>query len=144
MKELSLKEIRRYNYSKVKDYVEDELAYLSHLGTKLSCLLPPDAGRQMSFMERVDGIKTIGSKQEKYVEKKDILEQEIKKELNRLEDNLKLMTKDELLVFEEVYIYQSTDETLEERYCWSRNKILHMKKSFSIKLALSMGMDFEK
>lgn len=144
MKELALKEIKRYNYSKVKDYVEDELAYLSHLGTKLSCLLPPDAGRQMSFIERVDGTRPNGSKQEKYVEKKELLEQEIKKEINRLDNNLKLMTKDELLIFEEVYIYQTTDDTLEERYCWSRNKILHMKKSFAIKFALSMGMDFEK
>ena len=100
MKELSDKEIKRYNYTKVKEYVEDELSYLTHLGTKLFCLLPPGAGRQMSFLEKVDGTKQNGSRQEKYIEKKDHLERAIKSELKRFEDYFKIMTKGELKVFE--------------------------------------------
>lgn len=144
MKELSDKEIKRYNYTKVKEYVEDELSYLTHLGTKLFCLLPPGAGRQMSFLEKVDGTVQTGSKQEKYVEKKDYLERAIKSELKRFEEHFKIMTKGELKVFEELYIFQNTVEGLEEKTGWSKNKIVHIKKSFMIKLTLSMGMDFEK
>ena len=143
MKELSNKEIKRYNYTKVKDYVENEFAYLSHLGTKLYCLLPPDAGRQISFLDKVDGTITSGSKTERYIEKKDLLERKIKEELDKYEYNFKLMTKDELLIFEEFYIHQSTEEGLEEKLGWSKNKIVHMKKSFMIKFTLSMGIDFE-
>ena len=129
MKELSDKEIKRFNYTKVKEYVEDELSYLTHLGTKLFCLLPPGAGRQISFLEKVDGTIQNGSRQEKYVEKKDYLERQIK---------------EELMVFEELYIFQTTVENLEEKTGWSKNKVVHIKKSFMIKFSLSMGMDFEK
>ena len=143
MKELLNKEIKRYNYNKTKDFVEDELSYLSHLGTKLFCLLPPGAGRTISFLEKVDGTKPNGSAQEKYVEKKDYLERELKKEIEKYEDNLRLMTEDEKLIFEEMFIYQTTDFDIEEKTGWSKKRILHVKKSFVIKFALSMGVDFE-
>ena len=144
MKELSDKEIKRFNYTKVKEYIEDELSYLTHLGTKLFCLLPPGAGRQISFLEKVDGTVQNGSRQEKYVEKKDYLERQIKEEKKKYEENFKIMTKEELMVFEELYIFQTTVENLEEKTGWSKNKVVHIKKSFMIKFSLSMGMDFEK
>ena len=79
MKELSNKEIKRYNYTKVKDYVENEFAYLSHLGTKLYCLLPPDAGRQISFLDKVDGTITSGSKTDDILKRKIYLKEKLKK-----------------------------------------------------------------
>ena len=144
MKELSDKEIKMYNYIKVKDFVDNELSYLSHLGTKLFCLLPPGASRKISFMEKVDCSPSNSSSQERFVEKKDELERKIKNELNKYNDNFRIMTKDELIAFEELYIYQATEENIEEKTGWSRNKLVHMKKSFMIKFALSMGADFEK
>ena len=144
MKELSDKEIKRFNYTKVKEYVEDELSYLTHLGTKLFCLLPPGAGRQISFLEKVDGTIQNGSRQEKYVEKKDYLENEIQKELEKHSSSLGLLTKDEKKLFEEMYINQNCDYDIEEKLVWSHSKVLHLRKSFIIKIALSMGMDFEK
>ena len=68
---------------------------------------------------------------------------EIKKEIEKYEDNLRLMTEDEKLIFEEMFIYQTTDFDIEEKTGWSKKRILHVKKSFVIKFALSMGVDFE-
>ena len=52
MKMLSLKMIKNYDYKKTKEYVEDELYNLKILGTRLMCILPPDAGRQINNNER--------------------------------------------------------------------------------------------
>lgn len=143
MLELSNKEIKRYNYIKTKEYVDDILFDLKHLGTKLMCLTPPDSGRHVSFLDKVQESKTKGSKIEKYIEKKDYIEREIKKELSKIEDSILLMTPNEKLLFEEVYIYQNTDFDIEEKLGWSHKKVLHIKKSFVIKIALSRGKDFE-
>ena len=108
------------------------------------CLLPPNAGRQISLLDKVDGTLQNGSKQEKYVEKKDYLEKEIQKELEKHSSSLGLLTKDEKKLFEEMYINQNCDYDIEEKLVWSHSKVLHLRKSFIIKIALSMGMDFEK
>ena len=136
--------ISKYNYSKVKEFVEDELFNIKFLGTKLMCLLPPDAGRQMSSKDKVDVSFPNGSKQEKYVEKKDYLEREIEKEKLLHKDSLDLMTEEEIIIFEETFIYQLSDFQIEDKYLWSNTKINRLRKSFMIKYALSKGMDFEK
>ena len=144
MNVLSNKIINKYNYSKVKDYVEDELFNIKFLGTKLMCLLPPDAGRQMINIDKVDSSHSNTSKLEKYVEKKDYLEREIEKEKLLHKESFDLMTEDEIIIFEEMFIYQNTDLQISEKYDWSNTKINRLKKSFMIKFALSKGMDFEK
>ena len=144
MNVLSNKIINKYNYSKVKDYVEDELFNIKFLGTKLMCLLPPDAGRQMINIDKVDSSHSNTSKLEKYVEKKDYLEREIEKEKTLHKESFDLMTEDEIIIFEEMFIYQNTDLQISEKYDWSNTKINRLKKSFMIKFALSKGMDFEK
>ena len=48
------------------------------------------------------------------------------------------------LKHEELYIYQNTEFDISEKYGWSRSKVVHLKKSFIIKIALSKGMDYEK
>lgn len=144
MKELTLKEINRFNYVKTRKYVDKELSYLSHLGMKLTCLLPPDAGRQLSFTDKVNLSLPNSSKQEKYVEKKDYLEYQIKTEINKIKDILLKMSKDELFIFEKIYIYQNTEDDIMEENNWSESKLIRIKKSFIIKFALSKGIDFEK
>ena len=144
MNVLSKKIISKYNYSKTKEYVEDELFTIKHLGTKLMCLLPPDAGRNISTSDRVDSNYSLGSKQERYVEKKDQLERELEKEKHKYNESFKLMTEDELIIFEEMFIYQLSDIDIEDKYGWSNTKINHLRKSFMIKFALSKGMYFEK
>ena len=144
MQELSNKVIQKYNYTKAKEFVDNELFRLKHLGIKLMCLIPPNAGRQISLLDKVDGTLQNGSKQEKYVEKKDYLEKEIQKELEKHSSSLGLLTKDEKKLFEEMYINQNCDYDIEEKLVWSHSKVLHLRKSFIIKIALSMGMDFEK
>lgn len=143
MQELSLKEIKRYNYAKTKEYVDDELFELKHLGTKLVCLLPPGLSRNISFVDKVQESHTNQSNVETYIEKKDYLERKIKDELKNFEDSLKIMSIDEKIVFEASYIFQNTDMEIMERYDWSRNKLLHVRKSFIIKFSLSKGKDFE-
>ena len=88
MLELSEKEIKRYNYHKTKEYVDNLLLNLRHLGTKLTCLLPPGSGRQINFLDKVQESRTTGSKIEKYIEKKDLLEREINKELKKHEKSI--------------------------------------------------------
>lgn len=144
MQELSNKIIRKYNYTKAKVFVDDLLFDLKHLGVKLTCLLPPDAGRTISFLDKVCESRSNSSKQEIYVEKKEIIEQDIKKELDKIEDSLSKLSIDEKLMFEEMYIYQNTDYDIEEKLGWSHNKINHIKKSMIIKIALSKGEDYEK
>ena len=53
------------------------------------------------------------------------------------------MTNNEKLLFEEIYIYQNKDFDIEEKLGWSKNKMLHIKKSLIIKISLSNGKDFE-
>ena len=144
MNVLSSKMIGKYNYPKVKEYVEDELFNITFLGTKLMCLLPPDAGRQICTSEKVDSSHALGSKQEKYVEKKDYLEREIEKEKALHQESFELMTDEEITIFEETFIYQLSDLQIEDKYTWSNTKINRLRKSFMIKFALSKGMDFEK
>lgn len=144
MKTLSEKIISRYNYSKIRDYVENDLFRLIELGIKLTCLLPPGAERRIFLLENVNESKSSESKQEKYIEKKDYIEREIKKEMEKNKDSFNLMTEEEMIIFEEIFIYQNTEQGIEEKYCWSKNKIIHLKKSFLIKYALSKGQDFEK
>ena len=144
MQELSNKIIRKYNYIKAKEFVDDLLFDLKHLGVKLMCLLPPDAGRKIDFLDKVNESRSNSSKQERYVEKKEIIEQNIKKELEKIADSLSKLSIDEKLVFEELYIYQNTDYDIEEKLGWSHNKINHIKKSMIIKIALSKGEDYEK
>jgi len=144
MKMLSIKMIKKYDYKKTKEYVEDELYNLKILGTRLMCLLPPDAGRQISNNERVDGSITNGSKQEKYIEKKDYIEREIKKEFEKHKNSFDLFVEDEMVVFKEEFIYQNSYEEIEEKYGWSLEKIKHIKKSYMIKFALSKGVYYEK
>jgi len=144
MQELSSKIIRKYNYVKTKDFVEDLLFDLKHLGLKLTCLLPPNAGRQISFMEKVYESKGNSSKQERYLEKKEQIEYEIKKELEKLEDSISLLSENERIVFEETFIYQNMDSDVEDKYGWSHVKTVHIKKSMIIKIALSKGAYYEK
>ena len=144
MQELSNKIIRKYNYIKAKEFVDDLLFDLKHLSVKLMCLLPPDAGRKIDFMERVNESRSNSSKQERYVEKKELIEQAIEKELERIEDSISKLSIDEKLIFEEMYIYQNTDYEIEEKLGWSHNKINHIKKSMIIKIALSKGEYYEK
>ena len=144
MQELSNKIIRKYNYIKAKEFVDDLLFDLKHLGIKLMCLLPPDAGRKIDFLDKVNESRSNSSKQERYVEKKELIEQAIEKELERIEDSISKLSIDEKLIFEEMYIYQNTDYEIEEKLGWSHNKINHIKKSMIIKIALSKGEDYEK
>ena len=144
MKMLSLKMIRNYDYRKTKEFVEDELYNLKILGTRLMCILPPDAGRNISNNDKVDGSFTNGSKTERYIEKKDSIEREINKELDKHKDSLDLFVEDEMVIFKEEFIYQSSYEEIEDKYGWSLEKIKHIKKSYMIKYALSKGMYFEK
>ena len=144
MKMLSLKMIKNYDYKKTKEYVEDELYNLKILGTRLMCILPPDAGRRINNNERVDGSIINGSKQEKYVEKKDYIEREIQKELDKHKNSFDLFIEDEMVVFKEEFIYQNSYEEIEEKYGWSIEKIKHIKKSYMIKFALSKGVYYEK
>ena len=53
MEVLSVKMIGKYDYIKTKNYVEEELFNLKILGTRLMCLLPPDAGRQINLLDKV-------------------------------------------------------------------------------------------
>ena len=108
------------------------------------CILPPDAGRQINNNERVDGSIINGSKQEKYLEKKDYIEREIQKELDKHKNSLDLFVEDEMVVFKEEFIYQNSYEEIEEKYGWSLEKIKHIKKSYMIKFALSKGVYYEK
>ncbi len=144
MQELSNKIIRKYNYIKAKEFVDDLLFDLKHLGIKLMCLLPPDAGRKIDFLDKVNESRSNSSKQERYVEKKELIEQAIEKELERIEDSISKLSIDEKLIFEEMYIYQNTDYEIEEKLGWSHNKINHIKKSMIIKIALSKGEYYEK
>ena len=144
MNVLSYKIINKYNYHKAKEFVDDELFNIKFLGTKLMCLLPPNAGRRISELDKVDGSRILSSKQEQYVEKKDYLEREIEKEKLLHEESFKLMTEEEITIFEESYIYQLSDLDISEKYIISTTKINHLRKSFIIKFALSKGMDFEK
>lgn len=144
MKELTLREINRFDYQKTRKFVDKELAYLSHLGTKLTCLLPPNAGRQLSFTDKVSLSFSNSSKQEKYVEKKDYIEYQIKTEIDKIKDSLLKMSKDELFIFEKIYIYQNTETDIMDETSWSQSKLIRIKKSFIIKFALSKGIDFEK
>ena len=144
MNMLSLKIIRGYDYIKAKRFVEDELYGVKILGTKLTCLLPPTAGRQISLLDKVDTSMTNGSKQEKYVEKKDLIEKRLKEEINKHQDVLDLMTEEEMIIFEEEYINQITGFEIEEKYKWSTLKVNHIKKSFIIKFALARGQDIKK
>ena len=144
MQELSNKIIRKYNYIKAKEFVDDLLFDLKHLGIKLMCLLPPDAGRKIDFLDKVNESRSNSSKQERYVEKKELIEQAIEKELERIEDSISKLSLDEKLIFEEMYIYQNTDYEIEEKLGWSHNKINHIKKSMIIKIALSKGEYYEK
>ena len=144
MQELSNKIIRKYNYIKAKEFVDDLLFDLKHLGIKLMCLLPPDAGRKIDLLDKVNESRSNSSKQERYVEKKELIEQAIEKELERIEDSISKLSIDEKLIFEEMYIYQNTDYEIEEKLGWSHNKINHIKKSMIIKIALSKGEYYEK
>ena len=144
MNTLSLKILRGYDYIKAKRFVEDELYGVKILGTKFTCLLPPTAGRQISLLDKVDTSITNGSKQEKYVEKKDLIEKRLKEEISKHQDVLDLMTEEEMIIFEEEYINQITGFEIEEKYKWSTLKVNHIKKSFIIKFALARGQDIEK
>ena len=144
MNMLSIKIIKGYDYKKAKKFVEDELYYIKILGTKLTCLLPPNAGRTINSSEKVDGSIINGSKQEKYIEKKDSIERALHDEIEKYQDVFDLMTDDEMTIFEEEYINQSTSFEIEEKYKWSTLKVNHIKKSFVIKFALAKGQDIEK
>lgn len=144
MQELSVKEIKRYNYSKAKEYVDELLFDLKHISTKLVCLLPPGYTHQLSFVDKVQESHTNNSKIELYIENKDYYERQIKKELEKLKNNIEVLTENEKTIFEETYIFQNTDIDVQEKLGWSYNKINRLRKSFIIKLALSKGMDFEK
>ena len=144
MQEISVKEIKRYDFIRTKKYVDDLLFNLKHYSMKLLCLLPPGANVKVDLIDKVQESRTNTSKIEKYIEKKDYLEPMIKEELNKISNSIKLMTENEKTMFEELYIYQNTEFDISEKYGWSRSKVVHLKKSFIIKIALSKGMDYEK
>lgn len=144
MQTLSIKMIKKYDYIKVREYVEDELYNLKILGTRLMCLLPPDAGRHINTLDKVDGSYSHESKLEKYVEKKEYIEKELEKEMIKHSDSFAIMNNEEITVLKEEFIYQNTMSDMEEKYGWSLEKIKHLKKSYMIKYALSNGKYFEK
>ncbi len=143
MEVLSVKMIGKYDYIKTKNYVEEELFNLKILGTRLMCLLPPDAGRQINLLDKVSASYGKSSKQEKFVEKKDYIEREIEKELEKHGDSLALLTDEETVLLKEEFIYQNNIVQIEEKYGWSIDKIKHLRKSYMIKFALSKGEYFE-
>lgn len=107
------------------------------------CLLPPDAGRQINLLDKVSVSYGKSSKQEKFVEKKDYIEREIEKELEKHDDSLALLTDEETVLLKEEFIYQNNIVQIEEKYGWSIDKIKHLRKSYMIKFALSKGEYFE-
>ena len=144
MQTLSLKMIKKYDYRKTRDFVEDELFNLKVLGTRLMCLLPPDAGRTIITNDKVDCSPSNSSKQESYVIKKEYIEKEIDKEMNNHKESFLIMNNEEMTILKEEFIYQNTLSDIEEKYGWSLEKIKHIKKSYIIKYALSKGKYFEK
>ena len=143
METLSVKMIKKYDYIKAKNYVEDELYNLKILGTRLMCLLPPDAGRQINLLDKVCESRSRGSKQEKYVEKLDYLEREIDNEFKKHEDSIALLNEEEIVLLKEDFIYQSKGIDIWEKYGWTVDKVKHLRKSYIIKIALSKGQYFE-